>query len=200
MPNASFRAFVAIELPEAVRQPINALIEHLKTQDSSETLRWMRPEGVHLTLKFLGTTRESRVESIGAALRVAASAVPPFELEFGPLGSFGSRRSSRGQVIWTGIEGDLTQLREIVRLIDSAFERVGIEPELRPFTPHLTLGRGRRSRTPLPPALFIDTVWPPPVARFPVETVSLMQSDLRPEGARYTTRLTVPLPKQPASS
>ena len=184
---------MAIELPDAARQQIGGLIERLRAHDATHAVRWVRPEGVHVTLRFLGETPEARVGGIGAALQAAASAVPPFDLALGPLGSFGSRRGARGQVIWVGLEGDLTELQGLVRLIESAFQGIGVRPERRPFAPHLTLGRARRAGGSLPTVLTADAAWPPSGAGFRVEAVSLMESDLRPDGARYTRRLGTPL-------
>ena len=100
-------------------------------------LRWVRPEGIHLTLKFLGNVEEHRVPSITDAL---AKATEAFELTIQPsgVGGFGGRRI---RVVWVGLEGDVERLAALATRVDEACGALGFERERRPFAAHLTLAR-----------------------------------------------------------
>ena len=209
MADGTVRAFVAVELPDAAQELVGGLIERLRGRDEGNAVRWVRPEGVHVTLLFLGNVPEDQVGPVGEAVRAAASAVSGFDLALGQLGSFGPRRNGgRGQVVWVGIEGDLAALERLARGVESALRGAGAAGSERQrraaFTPHLTLGRARRGGRPLPAALTTEAGWPPapapPGARFRVEAVSLMRSDLRADGARYARLVRAPLTgRQPGS-
>ena len=192
MPKSLFRAFVAIEIPDSVRNTISALIGRLRERDATNCVRWVRPEGLHVTLKFLGHTPDDKERVIESALESAAAIRPGFDLWLGPLGSFRSRRGARDQVVWVGLSGETAQLLELAADVDRALVAVGFPAETRPFTPHLTLGRMRRGVRSAP-SFTEDAAWPPGDGAFHVGHLSLMESDLRPDGARYTRRLHTPL-------
>ena len=196
MPESSFRAFVAIEVPDSVRNTISALIGRLRERDVTNCVRWVRPEGVHVTLKFLGDTPNDKERAIESALESSAAIRPGLDLSLGPLGSFGSRRGARDQVVWVGLSGETAQLVELAADVDRALVAVGFPAETRPFTPHLTLGRMRRG-VQLVPSFTEDAAWPPGDGAFHVDHLSLMESDLRPDGARYMRRLRIPLSRSP---
>lgn len=196
MPESSFRAFVAIEIPDPVRNTISALIGRLRERDVTNCVRWVRPEGIHATLKFLGDTTDEKERVIESALESTAAIRPGFDLSLGPLGSFRSRRLARDQVVWVGLSGETAQLLELAADVDRALVAVGFPAETRPFTPHLTLGRMRRGVRSVP-SFTEDAAWPPGDGAFHVDHLSLMESDLRPDGALYTRRLHIPLSRSP---
>ncbi len=131
------RLFVAIELPEDVRERLAALAAGVRGA------RWVRPENLHLTLRFIGEVDEGRLADIYAAL--ARIADPAFELAIDGIGHFGSKREAR--VLWAGAESN----ERLVRLhdkVESALVRAGLAPEERKFSPHVTLARLKRASTP----------------------------------------------------
>lgn len=136
----------------------------------------MRPEGIHLTLRFLGDTSPSRVDLLRPALAAAAAACPPVEARAAGLGTFPERGSPR--VLWLGLEVQAAVL-DLQRACERAARAAGFEREPRPFRAHLTLGRwrDRAPRPELPPADLGTTR---------LETLVLFRSDLRPDGAVYT--------------
>lgn len=192
MAEERWRLFVALELPAEVRERLGELQRELRRQGLGH-LRWVRPEGIHLTLKFLGETPVSRLAAIADALKEAVKGVPPLELGLGPAGAFGDRRGPR--VLWVGLEGDLASLQELQRRVELAMVGLGFPREERPFAPHLTLARVppeavARSRGQIERAL---VALPVPRCLLVLREVSLMRSQLQPGGAVYTRLEAFPL-------
>jgi RNA 2',3'-cyclic 3'-phosphodiesterase len=180
------RAFIAIELPDEVRRGLAGLRKELQ-RDEHRFVKWVDPEAIHLTLKFLGNVPAGRVTEIARAIEVAAKAVTPFELEVSGLGVFPNSKQVR--VLWVGIGGDVDRLKELQRGIDTELAALSFAREDRPFVPHLTLARVRQGASPserrslgelLTTAVFDDRY------EAKVETVSLMRSELTPAGAIYS--------------
>ena len=129
------RLFVALDLPEPVHHAITELIA--KLQPKSRAARWIKPENLHITLKFIGHVENEKLSPIQTALssiRIAQSV----ELHFRGMGFFPNEH--RPRAFWCGISSS-PNLAELAANIDRALVPLGIEPETRPFTPHLTLAR-----------------------------------------------------------
>ena len=193
------RLFIACELPDDVREGIGQVIETLRARSGS-AVRWIKPEGVHVTLKFLGEVPVKKLPSIKLAVQEAVVSHSPFELEFSNIGTFGGREGLR--IMWVGVAGDVLRLEALVRSVNAALAVVGFEPERRPFRPHLTLGRVRdeiptRQRAEIEVAVGKMDV-PPNAWR--TTQVSLMRSRLTPQGAVYEALATFPLRLPPHSS
>ncbi len=186
MSEERIRAFVAVPLAEALHVELARLQRRLR-QRIPYGVRWVRTEGIHLTLFFLGEIPSAQVEPISAALKVVTRHIPPFVLEPGGLGAFPSPR--RPRVLWVGIEGGepLTLLHAAV---NEALASLGHRPDERPFHPHLTLGRlqrglrrdevaaiGERFQSEMGRTL--------PLSLSPAEEIILFRSILRPSGAEY---------------
>jgi RNA 2',3'-cyclic 3'-phosphodiesterase len=179
----ALRLFVALELPEEVRDALAGVQDELR-RAGAERLRWVRPEGIHLTLKFLGNVEEHRLSAIVDALD---RAIEPFEFGVQPseLGGFGGRRL---RVVWVGLSGDVEALAELARRVDEAVEPLGFEPESRPFAAHLTLARvpdevsiNERERI----GALVGRHQFPTTPVMTLSNVSLMRSILGPGGAKY---------------
>jgi 2'-5' RNA ligase len=169
------RAFVALELDAEVRRAIEDLIASLRPRVPGA--RWVRPQGIHLTLRFLGDTPPDRIEMLRPALAAAAADCAPFVAKVARLGTFpGSGKPPR--VLWLGIEVPPAGL-ELQVACERAAVEAGFPAEERPFRGHLTLARFRERvlRPALPPVDFGDVR---------LETLSLLRSDLQPGGAVYT--------------
>jgi len=180
------RAFIAIELPDEVRRGLSRLRRELQ-RDEHRFVKWVDPEAIHLTLKFLGNIPSRRVTEIARAIEVAAKATAPFELDVSGLGVFPNLRQVR--VLWVGIGGEVDRLKELQRGIDTELTALGFAREDRAFVPHLTLARVRQGASPsertslaelFNTAVFEDRY------EAKVETVSLMRSQLTPAGAIYS--------------
>jgi len=129
------RLFVALDLPEPVRHAITELIA--KLQPKSRTARWIRPENLHVTLKFIGHVGNEKLDPIQNALSSIHSA-QPVEIHFRGMGFFPNEH--RPRAFWCGIAAS-SNLAELAANIDRALAPLGVEAETRPFTPHLTLAR-----------------------------------------------------------
>jgi len=186
------RAFIAVELPDAVRAALSAVQGRLGVRQHPY-VKWVDPGGIHLTLKFLGNIDTEKVSPITEAIARAAQGVSPFHLELGGVGAFPSPR--RPNVIWVAVTGDVERLSSLQRGIDHSLVPLGFSPESRPFTPHLTLGRLRErasggERQKIGESLM--TVKPEEVP-FQAGEISLMRSTLTPSGAIYSRLSSVPL-------
>lgn len=191
-PGGRWRLFVAIDLGEGARAALVAA--QRACHGLALPVRWVDPQGAHLTLKFLGDTEVGRVGALAATLRAVAAGQRPFDLRTGGLGAFPNAR--RPRVLWLGLTGDLERLARLQRAVEVALGELGFPPEVRPFRPHLTLGRPREGTRPggaddLTAAIAASSRWP--AAPLPVDAVRLMRSKLGPGGARYTCLAVAPL-------
>ena len=172
------RTFVAVETPGTVCQTLAATIDRLR--GSAKGVRWVRPEGIHLTLKFLGDVDAAQIPDLLGVVQRVAEQVAPFTLQTGGVGGFPSR--DRARVLWVGIEGEVGALEELQAGVERGLQFLGFSPDRRKYSAHLTVGRARRGPVALPEGLEgpVETV------RFRVERVNVMKSDLKPDGAVYT--------------
>jgi 2'-5' RNA ligase len=176
------RLFIAIELPETIKQAIAVVQARLKADGASAN--WTRPEGIHLTLKFLGEVEEAKVPGIVQALDNAARGSGPLKLSVAGAGAFPNGKVPR--VLWLGVTGDLERLASLQMAVEDAMEKQGFEREARKFSPHLTLAR---IKFPKPRDNWqerIDSVRGVELGSFEATQICLMQSELRREGAVYT--------------
>ncbi len=174
------RLFVALELTDAVRDAIRDLNGRL--QRARADVRWVRADGMHLTLKFIGEVPEEKLDPIKQALSAARSA-KPVEMNFRGLGYFPNER--RPRVIWVGIEAS-ENLAELAVQVEAALEPLGIERENRAFVPHLTLGRFKSTKRLDPLQKEIAALPSTELGRIVASEFFLFQSKLSPKGAEYT--------------
>lgn len=178
------RAFVAFELPSALRRETARRTSELRQR--LPPARWVGPEALHLTLRFLGEVAEERLTELGAGLAGAFAAAPRLTLRLADAGCFPPRRPAR--VAWIGVRAEEggEPLLALHRRVDAvAGEVLGLAAEERPFHPHVTLARCRR---PWPrPAVeaWTETLAGPLGEPFRADSGSLMESRLDPRGARY---------------
>ena len=187
------RCFVAIELEEAIRQAIRQTQALLKATPAGQYCRWVRPEGIHLTLKFLGDVPEDRIDSIAEAIREAAAGHQSFHISFASLGCFPNARLPR--VTWVGVEDPSGALQSLQSAVDANLSALGYPPEKRAFHPHLTLGRTRRVTRREQAALgeLVKRTRIDQLGEMEIREISLMRSQLRPSGAVYTRLVAAPL-------
>ena len=186
------RAFIALEIPPKIQHAIHQAASKLRGETES-LVRWVQPENVHLTLKFLGDISPASVDTLTQMLRAEAESCPPFDIHITGLASFPSPK--RPRVIYIGIQAP-AGLEALHHGIESATRRLGYESKERDFSPHLTIGRvkqnisaveGQKIRQALE-ATKIDSLG---TAR--VDSVHLYKSDLKPTGAVYTRLFSAPL-------
>jgi 2'-5' RNA ligase len=181
------RTFIAIELDESIKDGLTQLQERLQGQASRDSVRWVRPEGIHLTLKFLGDVPADQIGEISRALQKSCQGFAPFSLSCGGLGCFPNLKHPN--VVWVGIHEETGTLAQLQQAIEENVAPLGYPTEKRKFSPHLTLGRVQkrvgsgdlRRLGELVGASETGT-W----GQMEVRSVNLMRSDLRPSGAVYT--------------
>ena len=181
------RTFIAIELSQGLKDNLTRLQDRLKRQVPERSVRWVRSDGIHLTLKFLGDVPALRIASISQAVETACRDCNRFAIELTGLGCFPNPR--RPRVMWVGVREPTGALVRLQKAVEGALVELGFEPEDRPFRPHLTLGRvqrrvGRSDAQRLGELIAQSDVGL--LGRMPVASVNVMRSDLRPDGAVYT--------------
>ncbi|RME81264.1 MAG: RNA 2',3'-cyclic phosphodiesterase [Caldilineae bacterium] len=195
MPSDTYRLFIAINLPADLLAGLQTLQQRLMRQLADAPLRWVRPEGIHLTLKFLGETDAGRVQEIVKALEKDVAASRPFELPVGGLGCFPNIRNPN--VLWVGVADEEQRLRKLAAEVDRTLVGLGWPPERRPFSGHLTLARvrkqaGRKERRILGEQISALS-GAEKLGVLPVYSVHLMRSQLHRDGAIYTALAEVAL-------
>lgn len=175
------RSFVAIELPVSIQSVLSDIQRDFKK--SGADIRWVRPENVHLTLKFLGTIEESMVRNITNVLQKASGDYSTFTLTLSGAGAFPNARAPR--VVWVGTEEN-DMLFDLQRDIEEGLASLGFERERRKFAAHLTLGRFKSARGKHALMKTLETYREREMGTLEVGSISLMKSDLGPAGAKYT--------------
>jgi 2'-5' RNA ligase len=175
------RVFVALEIPFAVRENLAALLNALRSVSARTS--WVRPENLHVTLKFIGEAAEAKLAAIRSALAGVRSE-QPVTLAFRGLGFFPNEKHPR--VFWAGIEAS-PNLKTLAADIDRAAEKLGIPAEKRPFSPHLTLARFEPPRLPEKLRAAIQENAARDFGSLRAGRFHLIESKLKPAGAEYTT-------------
>jgi 2'-5' RNA ligase len=176
------RSFLAIELPKPILKKIEEVEADLKTAHAD--VRWVSPGKIHLTLKFFGNIEESRTDSIFQSIEESVRSTQPFSLKVQGVGAFPSMKSPR--VIWMGLVTGNQILISFQKEIEAQLEKIGFQPEDRPFRPHLTLGRVKSSRGKNDLVGRIEKHKEGEFGNFQVDRVILFKSDLKPSGPTYT--------------
>lgn len=185
----AIRAFLAIELPEDVRQQMDAIEKQLQKRagdTARKAVRWVPASNMHLTLKFLGEVSTGNVESLARLVQGEAALHAPFEFTISGLGAFPNIR--RPRVIWVGSSAP-QELFSLQKAIEAETRKLGYPAEERPFSPHLTLGRISQNAHPdevAQVARALGEMQVGELGRVRVDRLHLFRSDLHPSGAVYT--------------
>lgn len=206
-PDTPWRLFIAVPLPEDVREQVRKIIDHLTPGEIP--VRWIDPETAHLTLHFIGDTAPEMAELLRMSLGAAVSAHEPFELRTAEPGVFPSIRKPR--VLWLGLWGPAHRLETLYNDVGDFLDDFGIDIEDANFHPHITLGRVRATEGvkvgALPnevrdafESLRTEHLAGPDVAiNFPINEVQLIRSHLEHDGARYEVLATYSLQRSSES-
>ena len=179
----SMRSFLALDPPEEILQEIGKVQNRLQKLLHGD-IRWVRPEGIHLTLKFFGDISENDVANIATVVERAVEGVKPFTLAIGGAGVFPDQH--RPRVLWLGMNGDVPRLLIFQKELERSLQLVGFAPEERPFRPHLTLGRIKSPKGLTGLARVLEKGEEYAAGRFIASGLGLFQSELTPRGAVYT--------------
>ncbi|MFQ5530438.1 MAG: RNA 2',3'-cyclic phosphodiesterase [Gemmatimonadota bacterium] len=175
------RVFVAVNMPVHIQRDLARVVRRLS--EASIPVRWVPPENLHLTLRFLGEQAEADRGSIVDVLSRAAEDAAPFEVSFGAVGAFPSPR--RPRVIWIGVE-PVPRLRLLRDSLERHLARAGFGTDGVPFRPHVTLGRASRTSRPGSFRGFVSASSGVQVASvLQVSALDLVQSRTRSTGVEY---------------
>jgi 2'-5' RNA ligase len=187
------RSFIAIELPEKVKSSLKQIQELLKKADPAAA-KWVDPQSIHLTLKFLGNIKEDQIPAVSQVMRMSVEGISPFDLQIKGIGAFPNLR--KVQTIWIGLNGDLETLQRLQKKIESYLAPLGFLPENRPFTPHLTLARVRDTTSLLQRQNMGELIANTKIESnlvIRVDSISLMRSQLTRSGAIYNCLVSIDL-------
>lgn len=182
----SFRTFIAFELPEKIQDELGKFIRSLQHANPYK-IRWIPPQNIHLTIKFLGETSMADIPKISAKLDQFATKASIHKVIPGKIGAFPNLRNIR--VIWLGLSVPDVLVHQIEQL-EYQMEEIGYKREKRGFTPHLTLGRSAIQPHSLEMrnlANNLQTMKSPNLEPFEINSITYFKSELRPTGAVYTT-------------
>ena len=188
---SEIRAFLAIRVPAEVQASLANLQEKLRSH--LPALNWVRPEHIHVTLKFFGSIPSARVDQIHEVIRDGGIQIAPFRLNVESIGVFPHLRSPK--VLWAGLTGEVNKLLGLHDQVLVLLEPLGFPIEEKPFYPHVTLARIKSNWSKVGTALkdtgFLDAQ--EIVSDWVVDRVVLYKSELTPSGAHYTSLWSVPL-------
>lgn len=179
----SIRAFLAVDPPREVLDEVARIQDRLR-KTIQGYIRWVKPQGIHLTLKFFGAISESDVANISQVVKNITSDINPFTLGIRRVGAFPDVK--RPRILWIGMDGDVEILVRLQRKVDAALYDYGFKKEDRTFKPHLTLARIKDPRGLIGLAKIMERSEDYAAGSFSAAGLNLFKSDLTPKGAIYT--------------
>ncbi len=196
-PSDTVRCFIAIELTDDARRELSRLQDRLQAILPPGTLRWTPPRNIHLTLHFLGDLSRHRLQTVAQTLVDATATTPTFSVTLTGLGCFPNPR--RPRIVWVGIGGEKEPLLLLQKRLGKALkQKVGFQPDRRPYSPHLTIGRVKKGLSSQSLQLLgsrLEEEFPTvgQLAALTADKIHLIQSDLKPGGPIYTSLSCAPL-------
>jgi 2'-5' RNA ligase len=182
------RIFIAVELPATIKAEVSAFQEAF--EETRASIKWTRPESMHLTLKFLGEIDEARLSEVVNVVQKVTAKHQQMTLRLSGIGVFPHLRNPR--IFWVGLSGETEKFASLAEEIDLSLAELGFPREERSYNPHLTIGR---FKSPLgaPELISHARQHPLQVLTFCVSEVTVMRSVLNPRAAVYTTLFNFPL-------
>jgi 2'-5' RNA ligase len=176
------RTFVAIELEKRIKDSLSALIRKLDTGDRN--IRWVKPQGMHLTLKFLGDVSEDKIKKVESSLGIIAKDYSPFQLSLKGTGTF-PLEARIPRVAWIGVEKN-EALHRIQTRVDNGLYKIRFPKEKRRYHPHLTLGRIKGPQNLGTVIKTLDQYKQAEFGAMTVDRITLFKSTLKSTGAEYS--------------
>ena len=179
------RVFIAIDINDQIRNGIGNLQQKLSAEADikKSDVKWVRPESIHLTLKFLGEIKDAQCVEVCNITEEVVANHKNFELDIESVGCFGGKSP---RVLWVGMGAGSNQLRELAKNLDEKFTSAGWPEETRDFTGHLTVCRIRNSRAGVKLAKLAQNYEDAKLGDISVDSITVYQSQLKPAGAIYT--------------
>jgi len=187
LPSEPIRAFVAVELPPFLKLALQREMDGLRSSLGDSALRWLRPEAVHLTLRFLGESTSEKLAEVGEIMTQLCGRHPPLTAQVGGLGWFPG--GSRPRVIWVGVQESTGGLTAVQTELELRIAKLGYPAEERSFHPHLTLARVRREVSPSGLRQLSEQLGHTQIGdlgQLDITHLSLMRSQLGAGGASYS--------------
>jgi len=178
------RAFIAIELPKEIKDYLGKLQNQLKT--SGADIKWVEPQNIHLTLKFLGEIDDVLLAKINEIIQAAASGRNEFYMRLTEVGAFPSISSPK--VIWVGIDEGDKEVKGIAAELEENIAKIGMPKESRAFSSHITIGRSKSALNQVKLLQLLKELAGKPAEenlRFAVKKIFLFKSTLTPKGPVY---------------
>jgi len=179
------RCFIAIDIDEGIRAALSDLQERLasKADIKKNDVKWVNPEAIHLTLKFLGEIRDEQAVDVCNITKDVASRHKSFELDVESVGHFGGRSA---RVLWVGAGQSCDNLLQLQNDLERQMALAGWPKEARKFSGHLTLCRVRSSKAGFKLAQMTEEYKDFRLGTMPADSISVYQSQLTPKGPIYT--------------
>lgn len=189
----SIRCFIAIELDEPIKTQLEKQQRMFRKRLSGNesAIKWVPPNNIHLTLKFLGNVADQDIPEICDAVSHAASEFQPFSFTVGTCGCFPPKGLAR--VLWIGIIDGQSELKQLAKRIDHWTNKLGFPLETRAFNGHLTLARIRQANAAKAVARTVEQMPVETLGRQTVSQITVFQSELKPGGPIYTPLHHAPL-------
>lgn len=175
------RVFIGVKLDTVTKEKINNALKPFKK--ISTPIRWVKPENIHLTLKFIGGISGERNNELSSRLKHTRFQSGPIPISISGFGKFG--QGNNLNIFWAGID-DSDPLKQVYHQIEHTLDEIGIEKETRKFKPHLTLGRNKKNFNFKSLLTLIDQYLDLPIARFTATGFQIFESTLTPGGPRHT--------------
>lgn len=176
------RAFIAVSIPDGIKNQLAGLQSKLKRAGAD--VKWTRPHGIHITLRFMGYLSKDDLEKTGQAVATAAGEFSAFEVEVKGSGTFPER--GRPRVIWTGISQGERELQSVAARLEQELIKTGLGGADKPFRGHLTLGRVKTGKNLNILVEYLQKEGMIAFGAFQAKSICLVKSELRPDGAIYT--------------
>jgi len=171
------RTFIAVEIPNNIQQTIGEYVASIK--GLFEGVKWILPENLHLTIKFLGEVSESELENLIDCIEKTAADFSPFVMGLSHTGFFPSQKKPK--VVWIGADDGADKLLDLYQELEDCLENAGYDRETRMFSPHLTIGRAKRYKRIRVP----ETLPEFGAVTFDVKNIAIIKSTLTPHGPIY---------------
>jgi 2'-5' RNA ligase len=184
-----WRAFFAVELSTEITAGVRRIQQGLR--GTAAGVRWVRPEGIHLTLRFLGEVAPDRIEGIVRQAEQCVQAINSFTIGVRGCGGFPTAQKPR--VIWIGVEDPSGALKALQARVEAGMVELGFLREERSYAPHLTLGRLHPGEGQQMIAQALEAIRESDLGQMEVREICLFRSHLKPTGAEYTKLKVIPL-------
>jgi len=176
------RSFIAVAIPEGIKNQLSGLQSKLKRAGAE--VKWTRPQGIHITLRFLGYMTGPELEKVKEALAETAKSFAPFEVEVKGSGTFPERK--RPRVVWVGLSKGDPELTGLFQKLEQELVKRDLGEADRPFKGHLTLGRVKTGKNLNMLVEYLAREGDQSFGAFEAKSICLVKSQLHPEGAVYT--------------